>query len=140
MPEKSTTPDLAELVRRTREGAKRGDIDMILSNFGPASVWDDTAIGLGIHDGLASIRKHVEDWIGSYEEFEIEIEEWLDLGEGVTFEVNLQKGRPLGSAGYVQLRYAGVGVWEDRKVESFKTYTDIDEGRAAAERLAQERG
>jgi len=140
--QESTTPDLDELTRRVhvlQEAAKRGDVDTMLSYIGPASVWDDTAVGLGIHDGLASIREHLEDWIGSYEEFEIANEELRDFGNGVAFEVNIQKGRPLGSTGYVQLRYAGVSVFANGKVERFTTYTDIDEARAAAERLAEER-
>jgi hypothetical protein len=33
-----------------------------------------------------------------------------------------------------------VSVWGEDKITRFTTYTDIDEARAAAERLAQERG
>ena len=140
MSEESTTPDLVEQVRHTNEAAKRGDVGTILRNFGLDSVWDDTAIGLGTHDGLDEIREHLEDWIGSYEEFEIANEEVLDLGNGVLLEVNVQTGRPLGSTGEVHLRYAGVTMWVGGKVERFTTYTDIDQARAAAERLAEERG
>lgn len=39
-----------------------------------------------------------------------------------------------------QLRYGTVSVWEDGKIARITHYTDIDEARAAAERLAQERG
>jgi hypothetical protein len=138
MSHESTTPDLVEQVRRTNEAAKRGDVGTILRNFGLDSVWDDTAIGLGTHDGLDEIREHLEDWIGSYEEFEIANEEMLDLGNGVSLELNVQRGRPLGSTGEVQLRYAGVTVWVDGKIERFTTYTDIDQARAAAERLAKD--
>ena len=81
MAEESTTPYPVELVRRTNEAAKRGDVGTVLRNFGPDSVWDDTAIGLGTHDGLEQIREHLEDWIGSYEEFEIANEEMLELGK-----------------------------------------------------------
>ena len=49
--EESTTPDLVELTRRTLEAINRGDLDTALSVFGPDSVWDDSAIGLGTHDG-----------------------------------------------------------------------------------------
>ena len=40
----------------------------------------------------------------------------------------------------VQLRYAAVNVWEDGRIERITNYSDIDEGRAVAERLAEERG
>jgi hypothetical protein len=54
--------------------------------------------------------------------------------------VSLQKGRPARSTGYVQLRSAVVAVWEERMITRFTTYNDIDEARAAAVRLAEERG
>jgi hypothetical protein len=50
------------------------------------------------------------------------------------------EGRPVGSSGEVQLRYGTVSVWEDGKIARITNYTGIDEARAAAERLAQERG
>jgi hypothetical protein len=37
------------------------------------------------------------------------------------------------------MRYAVVATWVDGMIERFTTYTNIDEGRAAAERLAEER-
>jgi ketosteroid isomerase-like protein len=140
MPAESTTPDLVELTRRTLEAINRGDLDTALSVFGPDSVWDDSAIGLGTHDGLAEIREHAEVWIGSYEEFEIVPQQILDLGNGVSFVVAVQKGTPVGATGQVQLRYATVAVHVEGTTERFTTYTDIDEARAAAKRLAEERG
>ena len=139
MSEESTTPDLVELGRAV-EAAFRGDLEPWLCLLRPDCVWDDPALGLGSYEGLAAIREHIEEWIGSYEELENTAEERLDLGNGVTFGVLLQRGRPMGSTGYVQLRYAAVNVWVEGRIERFTTYTDIDEARAAAERLAQERG
>jgi hypothetical protein len=67
-------------------------------------------------------------------------EELRDVGNGVIFGVSHQGGRPRGSSGLVALRYAGVGTWRDGLLERLTLYTDIDEARAAAERLAKERG
>jgi SnoaL-like protein len=110
-----------------------------VSFFAPDAVWDDSAIGLGTREGLAAIREHIEAWIGSYEEFEWVPEERLDLGNGVLFAVSIQKGRPVGSTGYVHQRFATVTVWVAGLIERFTTYPDIDEARAAAERFAEER-
>jgi hypothetical protein len=126
MPEESTTPDLVELARRSVEALNRRDLDAAMSVYGPNSVWDNSAFGLGTNDGFAAIRQFIEDWYSSYEELEIEIEESLDLGNGVVLGVAVQKGRPVGS-------FAG-GI-----IERAQGYTDIDQARAAAERLAQER-
>jgi ketosteroid isomerase-like protein len=139
MAEKSTTPDLAELVRTALDAGSRGDLDTALSAFAPDCVWDDSAIGLGTHEGFAAIREHLADWSRSYEELEVVNEEALDLGNGVTFTVNRQKGRLVGSIGYVHIRYADVAVWAEGMIERFMVFTDIDAARAAAERLVQER-
>jgi ketosteroid isomerase-like protein len=139
MAEESTTPDLIELDWAV-EAAFRGDVEPWLSLLRPDCVWDDSALGLGTHEGLAAIRQHVGDWVGSYEELENTPEERLDLGHGVMFGVSVQKGRLVGGTSYVQLCYATVTVWVEGRIKRFTTYTDIDEARAAAEWLAQERG
>ena len=66
----------------------------------------------------------------------------MRLGNGVAFAVAVQSARLAGSTGLVQGRYAAVSIWSDGLIERVTTYyyTDIDEARAAAERLAEERG
>jgi len=91
--------------------------------------------------GVATADLHIaflESVVALQNRYELEAEEILDLGKGVGFRVLIQKGRPVGSSGEVQLRYAAVGVWDDGKIARLTNY--IDEARAAAERLAQERG
>jgi hypothetical protein len=141
MPEEPTTPDLFEIRRRVLQAASRGDVDEVLRRWplAPDAISYDSALGLGAHEGLAAIRHHLEDWHGSYDEFEMVGEELRDFGNGLTFDVNVQKGRPTGSTGYVQLRYASVTVWAEGTIKRFTTYTNIDQARAAAERLAEER-
>jgi uncharacterized protein (TIGR02246 family) len=139
MPEESTAPDLVELTRRAIEAANTKDVDRLVSFYAPDAVWE-AMTGLGTHEGTAEIRRFFEDWLGAYEEFEVEVQEVLDLGNGVAFVVVVQYGRPVGSTGSVQLRYASVSVWVDGKIARTTNHTEIDEARAAAERLAEERG
>ena len=138
MSEESTTPDLVDLGRRFLEAANRRDFDAMLSFFAPDAVWD-TLGGLGTFEGHGAIRAFWEDWYSSYEEAEIEPEEMLDLGNGVTFAVLVQKGRPVGSGGEVRHRNAVVVAWMDGIIVRSTFYSDIDEARAAAERLAESR-
>ncbi len=140
MAEESTTPDLMELWRQLSQAGHRRDVDGITAFYTRDGVWDMTPIGMGRFEGRAAIRGFMEDWLGSYEEWEREAEELLDLGNGVAFAVWLQRGRPVGSSGEVQLRYAAVLLCDDGKIARVTTYTDVDEARAAAERLAHERG
>jgi len=135
--EESTTPDLVELTRRSSEAE---DIDTALSFYAPDAVWDASPWGMGIFEGHTGIRAFFEDWSGSYDGIEWTAEEILDLGNGVTFAVILQKGRVARSSSSARLRYAAVAVWRDGLITRNTTYTDINKARAAAERLAEERG
>jgi ketosteroid isomerase-like protein len=139
MAEESTTPDLVELQKRLTDASDRRDLDAIAALYAPGGVWDMSPLGVGIFEGLAAARGFWKDWFASYEDYELEAEEILDTGNGVGFRVLVQKGRPVGSSGEVVLRYAAVSVWEDGKVVRMTNYTDIDEARAVAERLARER-
>jgi ketosteroid isomerase-like protein len=139
MREESTTPDV-QLVRETVEVGGRRDLDALLAFYAPEAVWDMSKVGMGEFAGLAAIRGFLEDWFGSYEEMQWEAEEIRDLGNGVTLAVVVQTGRPVGSIGEAQVRSAGVSIWRDGLTEKVTHYQDIDEARAAAEHLAQERG
>ncbi len=140
MPEESTTPDLVELTRRAVNPGNSRDLDAAPSFYAPDAVLDASSVGLGTFEGLAAIRGFFEDWIRSYAEFEIEPEKIHDLGNGVIFTVVRQSGRLVGGTGRVHVRYATVLVWADSAIVQCANYTDINEARAAAERLAEERG
>jgi uncharacterized protein (TIGR02246 family) len=137
MPEESTTSDLVELVRRQFEAGNRRDLDAVTSSFAPDAVLDGRALG-DHFEGRAAIRSFIEDWFGMYEELEFGLEEVRDLGKGVLFAVVTQNGRPVGSPGHVRQREGWVYVWVGGLVAQL-TISAIDEARAAAERLAQER-
>ena len=139
MAEESTTPDLVELGSRFLEAANRRDFDAMLSFFAPDAVWKGTALS-STFEGVAAIRGFWQEWFGSYEDWEIKPEQILDLGNGVGFAVIRQNARPVGSTGRVQTRMASTSEWLEGLVMRFTVYYDIDEARAAAERLAEERG
>ena len=140
MTEESTTPDLVELARHAFEAGNSGDLDLTLSFYSPDPVWDMSRLGMGTFEGPAAIRGFFQDWIGAYEEWEIEAEEILDLGNGVILTVVAQRARPVASVGSVQLRYAAVTTWTDGKIARVTNYSDLDEAHAAAKRLAESRG
>ena len=139
MPKESTTPDLVELVRRLDEAANRLDFDAAVSFYAPDAVWEGRASGMTF-EGRTAIRGFWEDMTVAYEEFAWRSEEILDLGNGACFAVACASGRPVGSTGWVELRLAIVAVWEEGLIVRVTTYDDPDEARAAAERLAEERG
>jgi ketosteroid isomerase-like protein len=139
VPEQSTTVDLAAFSRAV-DAFSRGDIDGIVSIYRSDAVLDLSPVGMGVFEGHEAIRGFYEDWRGSYEHFEQVIEESRDLGNGVGFGGVTAHGRLHGSPSRIELRYAAVGIWREGLVDWAANYTDIDEARAIAKRLAQERG
>jgi ketosteroid isomerase-like protein len=141
MSEEPTTPDLVELARQGFEAMSRGDLDAVMSFFAPDAVYDVSDAGLlTFFESEEAIRGFFEDWHRSWEDYRFEEEEILDLGHGVGLSVVRESARLVGGKGRVETRVAQVSIWANGKLEWLKAYTDIDEARAAAERLAQERG
>ncbi len=58
----------------------------------------------------------------------------------MVFVVGRVDGRPVGSTGRVQERWAFTSVWAAGMIGRVVVGNDIDKARAAAERLAEERG
>jgi ketosteroid isomerase-like protein len=145
MSQESTTPDLEEAVRQALEALNRRDFDAALSVYTPDVVFELAPGGFGMVAGSsvtghAAMRRLWEELTSAFADFEMVVEESHDLGCGVTVGVFLQRVRPHGSDRLVERRYGSVASWRDGRIAHGKAYVDIDEARAAAERLAQERG
>jgi ketosteroid isomerase-like protein len=117
----------------------RGDLDAVMRLFAADAVYDLSDAGLETFEGAEAIRRFVEDWRRSWEDYRYELE-ILDLGHGVGLSVLRESGRLVGGKGRIEQRVAHLHIWANGKIEWLKHYTDIDEARTAAERLAQERG
>jgi ketosteroid isomerase-like protein len=139
MPEESTTPDLEERGQRFGQALSRRDVDAVVAMFAPDAVWI-TSDFEGLFEGREAIRGLLDDFVRSFEDLEQETREFRYLGGGATLGVVVQRGRPRNSTVFVERRVAAVAVWADDFIERLTTYTDIDEARAAAERLAEEPG
>lgn len=136
MSEESLDP--VECVRRQFEALNRRDLDAVMKRVAVDAVFEGRALG-DIFEGHTAIRAFVEAWFGMYEELEYKLQEIHGLGNGVVFAVVLQEARPAGIAGHVHQREGWVYVWAGGLVARL-FISDIDEARAAAERLARSRG
>jgi hypothetical protein len=139
MVEEPTTPDLVELTRRQLDAANCGDLDAFMSVFASDAVYDASRDGLGVYEGPLAIRGLIGGWWAAFEDFQLTLEEFSNLGNGVVFMVLRHDARPAGSTGYVSTRQVYVYTLVEGLVLGVTVYRDIDEARAAAERLARER-
>ena len=135
----STTPDLVERVRRLLEAANRLDFDAVEGFYAPDAVHRQAEAFT--FEGVTAIRGFFEDATSSFEKAEHQAEEILDLGNGVTFTVVILKARLVaGSTSRVQETWNWTATWVEGMCERVVVRSDIDEARAAAERLAEKRG
>jgi ketosteroid isomerase-like protein len=138
MTEESTRPDPVELVRKQVEALDRGDLDGVMSSVAEDVVLDGRLAG-GFFEGRAAIRGFLEEWFGAYEELDFELEEVSHLGGGVVVAVVIQDARLVGGHGHLRQREGWVYLCVGGLIARLTT-SDVDQARAAAERLAQERG
>jgi len=138
--EESTTSAPPEIMRQGFEALNRRDFDTAASLWAPDGVWDFSAWGIGTFEGRPAIRRFLEDWLTSYEEYRAERDKTLDLGHGVVFVAYRERARPAGSRAHLEWTRGLIALLRDGLVERMTMYADLDEARAAAERLAQERG
>jgi uncharacterized protein (TIGR02246 family) len=136
---RSASPELVELVGRWLEAWNRRDVDGVIALMAPDAVWDAVGVGYEHLRGHAAIRAFIEAWLSPYDEFTLEPVELLALGNGVALVVLDSTGRLAGSSGTVEVRFAFAGVYDPDRILSVTGYTDVEEARTAATRLARER-
>jgi SnoaL-like domain len=147
MPEESATPDRVGLTRRMFEApggtafSQQAVVDTFTAFFAPDVVWESVGLGTTF-SGLEASREFLGDWMARFGAYEIDIEEIVELGNGVVFVKSGHAGRPIGSPAHVRLPrevLVNVFVWERALITRVVSSGDTPEARAAAERLAEER-
>jgi ketosteroid isomerase-like protein len=140
MSEESPTRDLVRLSYRRIEAVNRRDLEAVVSFFATDAVWDMSPIDMGICVGHAAIRDALKSWWEMFPGVVSELDEVLDLGNGVVLQTVTQRGRLPGTTGEIRQRSARVLIMVDGLIEALTSYNDINEASSAAERLARERG
>ena len=143
MAEKPVASDPVALTWRRWDEASRGEFDLVIggAEYAPDAVLDTAGYGMGTFAGRDAIRGFLSEWINSFDDLKMRADEMLGIGDTIVLIVYHQEGRPLGGTNYVRVRSAIVEEWEDGMLARSTIYTEaeIDEARAAAERLAEER-
>jgi ketosteroid isomerase-like protein len=139
MADKPVTSDLIELTRGVSARGSRKDFDGMLDLHAVDAVWDLSDAGLGFFEGVEAIRSFIADWLGAFDDYRLDVEEAVDLGNGAVFVVVNATGRPVGMDATVKQRRGWAVLWRNDKVVRAASYLDLDQARAAAERLAQEK-
>jgi ketosteroid isomerase-like protein len=139
MAEHRATQDVVALTRAF--GKVAGDVDGEMSFYGPTPVYDLSPMGIGVYEGRAAIRAFLTGWMTSYEGYEEEMQEVIDVGHGIAFAAVRESALPLGSNAQAGVHsvYGFAIAWVDGKIARITAYPDAEVARRAAERIATER-
>jgi ketosteroid isomerase-like protein len=139
MNDESTTPDLLELTRRMIEADTFDEWAMFAEQiYALNAVWE-THAGTTLR-GRGAIVAFVRDYWLMWDDHHHYVEENVDLGHGLIWGVVREHGRIKGSGAYVEARWALVSLLVEGQIVRATSYLDIDQARAAAERLAEDGG
>jgi hypothetical protein len=139
MPDQSPNADVVDLTRAFCMAG--GSVEEEMGFYGPDPVYDVSPMGIGVFRGRAAIRRFLAEWMSSYDGYQEDVQEVIDFGNGIAFAAVRESGRPTGGAVDTRTHstYGFVIVWIDQKIARITAYPDINDARAAAEGLAEQR-
>jgi hypothetical protein len=123
-----------EIVRGLYEAFDQGDVESALSRIDPEVVWDltnhswpgdDQYFG---HEGVVEV---LMEWIGSFEDYKVEAERFIDAGDKVVV-ISRETARHKGSELGIDRRQASVYTIREGKATRIDHYLDIPKGLQAA--------
>ena len=121
------------MVRKAYEAFAKGDLTAVLQQLDPAVVSYTASplpdpVELRGHDGF---RQWVENWTGAFDEFVIEVEEYIDAGDGVVVRAR-QQATGLTSGVPVEQMFWLLHLLGDGKIIRIGIHATEDQALAAA--------
>jgi len=82
---------------------------------------------VGEMHGRVAVRGYIQDWIDTFDDLSIVVEELRDVGDDGVLAIQRLKGRAKLSGTETDLRYAVVGTVRDGKVVRGREYLSVDD-------------
>ncbi len=103
-----------QLVREIVEALNRGDVEAMLARMHPDFEWrplESSPVAGGVYRGHEQVRRYVEDWLGTFDNLRLDLEEPLAVADRVIAVVH---GHARGRASGLQLDTRFCQVWTIR--------------------------
>ena len=118
-----------EVVRNSLRAFADGGLDA-LAEFWDADIDWRAAEGaiddVGEMHGPVAVRRYVQDWIDTFDDFSVVVEELRDVGDDRVLAIQRLKGRAKLSGTETDLRYAVVITVRDGKVVRGREYLSVE--------------
>jgi ketosteroid isomerase-like protein len=109
--------------------------ELLPENFDPEFVWDMSTFRgwpeRQTYEGIEGAREFLTDWVGAWDDWELEIEELHEAGDRVV-AVARQRGTSKATGLPVDMHFAQVWTLRDGRQIRMEMYADPDEALRAA--------
>jgi len=119
-----------EVVRRMLQAFADGGLDAMAEFSDPDINWraaEGAIDDVGEMHGRVAVRGYIQDWIDTFDDLSIVVEELRDVGDDGVLAIQRLKGRAKLSGTETDLRYAVVGTVRDGKVVRGREYLSVDD-------------
>jgi ketosteroid isomerase-like protein len=119
-----------EVVRRMLQAFADGGLN-VMAEFWDPDIDRRAAQGalddIGEMHGPIAVRRHIQDWIDTFDDFSVVVEELRDVGDDRVLTIQRLKGRAKLSGTETDLRYAMVSTVRDGKVVRGREYLRVED-------------
>ena len=118
-----------EIGRRMLQAFAEGGLDAMAEFWDPDIDWraaEGAIDDIGEIHGPVAVHRYMEDWIDTFDDFRVVVEELRDVGDDRVLSIQRLKGRAKLSGTETDLRYAVVYTVRDGKVVRAREYLSVE--------------
>ena len=126
--------ETVEVVRRMLQAFADGGLDALAEFWDPDINWraaEGAIDDVGEMHGRVAVRGYIKDWIDTFDDFSVVVEELRDVGDDRVLAIQRLKGRAKLSGTETDLRYAVVTTVRDGRVVRGREYFSVDDALEA---------
>ena len=123
-----------EVVRQALQAFADGGVDAMAEFWDPDIVWraaQGAIDDIGEIHGPVAVRRYIQDWIDTFDDSSVAVEELRDVGDDRVLSIQRVKGRAKLSDIEIDIRYAAVSTVRDGKIVRGREYLSVDEALEA---------
>ena len=123
-----------EVVRRMLQAFADGGLDAMAEFWDPDIDWraaEGAIDDVGEMHAPVAVRRYIQDWIDTFDDFSVVVEELRDVGDDRVLSIQRLKGQAKLSGAETDLRYALVSTVRDGKVVRAREYLNAEDALEA---------
>ena len=123
-----------EVVRQALQAFADGGVDAMAEFWDPDIVWlaaQGAIDDIGEMHGPVAVRRYIQDWIDTFDDSSVVVDELRDVGDDRVLAIQRVKGRAKLSGVETDLRFGVVSTVRDGKVVRGREYLSVEDALAA---------